>query len=323
MTGGIMAEPNLFEEMLATYPVEKRELARAVYHRFADGDSEQFFTQLFLVLDVYAHYVERIPTRMISANADSLASMQEMREEIGLLAKTIESRDVSITSHAEKTNELCLLTLDKCKETIAAIEATVKNLGTHVDTKAIVQGVNAALQSGINREVIAPFIKQTEKLAQEVRPALEEIRESAFEVKSEWSKRIWRTAWTTCLFWCVGAAIILATLICLEFSARDQQKMAAQIAAVAQVMKFNQEAFRTLALAQVPVRVLPVQEDDGTPDPQGFALLIQGAYAAEMRPLNGQKTGCIFFNSSVPAKQIQQLQQAAENPAQPTNNVAK
>jgi len=188
MTGGIMAEPNLFEEMLATYPVEKRELARAVYHRFADGDSEQFFTQLFLVLDVYAHYVERIPTRMISANADSLASMQEMREEIGLLAKTIESRDVSITSHAEKTNELCLLTLDKCKETIAAIEATVKNLGTHVDTKAIVQGVNAALQSGINREVIAPFIKQTEKLAQEVRPALEEIRESAFEVKSEMVK---------------------------------------------------------------------------------------------------------------------------------------
>ena len=57
-----MPESDLFEEMLATYPAEKRELARAVYYRFADGDSTQFFTQLFLVLDVYAHYAERIPS---------------------------------------------------------------------------------------------------------------------------------------------------------------------------------------------------------------------------------------------------------------------
>ena len=61
LKGGVMTEPDLFEEMLATYPAEKRELAREVYHRFADGDSTQFFTQLFLVLDVYAHYAERIP----------------------------------------------------------------------------------------------------------------------------------------------------------------------------------------------------------------------------------------------------------------------
>jgi hypothetical protein len=88
-------------------------------------------------------------------------------------------------------------------------------------------------------------------------------------------------------------------------------------------MKFNQGAFRKLAIAQVPVRVVPVQNDDGTPNPRGFALLIEGAYAAEMRPLDGQKTGCIFFNSCVPAKQILQLQQATETPAQPTNNAAK
>ena len=34
-----MPESDLFEEMLAAYPAEKRELARAVYYRFADGDS--------------------------------------------------------------------------------------------------------------------------------------------------------------------------------------------------------------------------------------------------------------------------------------------
>jgi hypothetical protein len=42
-----------------------------------------------------------------------------------------------------------------------------------------------------------------------------------------------------------------------------------------------------------------------------------------MRSLGGQKTGCIFFNSSVPARQIQQLQQATEDLAQATNNTAK
>jgi hypothetical protein len=92
---------------------------------------------------------------------------------------------------------------------------------------------------------------------------------------------------------------------------------------MAQVMKFNQEAFRKLAIAQVPVQVVPVQNDDGTSNPRGFALLIEGAYAAEIRPIDGQKTGCIFFNSSVQAKQIQQLQQATENPGQPTNSEVK
>jgi hypothetical protein len=92
---------------------------------------------------------------------------------------------------------------------------------------------------------------------------------------------------------------------------------------MAQVVKFNQEAFQKLAIAQVPVRVVPVQDDDGAPNPRGFALLIEGAYAAEMRPLDGEKTGCIFFNSNVPSKQIQQLQQATPNPMQPTNDAAK
>ena len=323
MKGVAMTEPHLFEEMLTTYPAEKRELARMVYHRFADGDSEQFFTQLFLVLDVYAHYVERIPTRMISANADSLATLQEMREEISLLAKTIETRNVNITNHAEKTDELCRITLAKCNETVAGVELMVKNLGARVDTKAIVKGIENALNSGIRREVISPFIQHTEELAQQVLPTLESIRESANEAKSEWSRRIWKTAWTTSLVWSIGAAAICTCLICLKFGAYCEHKMATQTADMAQVMKFNQEAFQKLAIAQVPVRVVPVQDDDGTPNPRGFALLIEGAYAAEMRPLEGQKTGCIFFNSNVPAKQIQQLQQATLNPMQPTNDAAK
>ena len=58
-----MNESKLFEEMLSTYPAEKRELARAVYHRFADGDSAQFFTQLMLVPVSYTHLT--LPTKRI------------------------------------------------------------------------------------------------------------------------------------------------------------------------------------------------------------------------------------------------------------------
>ena len=54
-------KPELFEELLTAYPAEKRDLARQVYCRFSEGDSTQFFTQLFIVLDLYAVYAEGIP----------------------------------------------------------------------------------------------------------------------------------------------------------------------------------------------------------------------------------------------------------------------
>jgi len=142
-----MAKTDLFEEMLATYPAEKRELAREVYHRFADGDSTQFFTQLLLVLDVYARYVERIPKAAVQANQDSFAILEDMREEITMMAKTIEARDVNITNHAAKTDELCKITQAKCDETVASIELMLKNLGSQVDTKAIVKGIEDAMKN--------------------------------------------------------------------------------------------------------------------------------------------------------------------------------
>ena len=317
-----MVESDLFEEMLAAYPAEKRELARAVYYRFADGDSTQFFSQLFLVLDVYAHYAERIPARMISANADSLATVQELREEIDSLAKTIQTCDANISDHAEKTDELCRATQEKCDETIAAIELTVKNLGAQVDTKAIVQGVQDSIQSGINQKIIAPFVQHTNDLAWKVLPTLEKIQAATDEAKSEWSKRIWKTAWTTSLFWSIGAAILIACLICLELTARYDRKMAIQIDDMAQVMQFNQAAFRKLAVAQIPIKVLPT-ENDSFASPPGFVLVIEGAYAADMRQVNGQNNGCIFFRSSVSQKQIRRFLPDGDNQAQATNEPAK
>src|SRR5580692_4281806 len=141
-----MAKTEFFEEMLATYPAEKRELARQVYHRFAEGDSTEFFTQLLLVLDVYARYSENIPMRIFSANGDTVATVEQIRAEIAKMAKTIETRNVNITNHAAKTDELCKITQAKCNETIASVELLVKNLGSKVDTKAIVQGIENAMK---------------------------------------------------------------------------------------------------------------------------------------------------------------------------------
>ena len=317
-----MAESDLFQEMLATYPAEKRELAREVYHRFADGDSTQFFSQLFLVLDVYAHYAEKIPTRMISANADTLATIEEMRGEVAHIAKTIETRDTNITDHAEKTDELCRTTLAKCNETIAAIELTVKNLGAQVDTQAIVQGVQNSIQSGINQNIIAPFVQHANDLAWKVMPTLEKIQDAADEAKSEWTKRIWRNAWANSLLWSVTFALLAIVIACEAIEKHYEHKSAAQIADMTQVMKFNQAAFQKLAVAQIPVQVLPTQ-NDGLDSPPGFVLVIQGAYAADMRQVNGQNDGCIFFRSNVPEKQIRHLQPDGENQAQATNTPAK
>jgi hypothetical protein len=313
-----MPASNLFEEMLAAYPAERRELARKAYHRFADGDDTQFFTQLFLLLEVYGHYVERIPTRMIAANVDSLATLQEVRVEVGLLAKSIESREVNITSQASRMDELCRLNLAKCNETIVAIESTVKNLGAKVDTQVIVKGISATLESGIRREVITPFLNNTEELARKVMPTLEKIRASAAEAESEWSRRIWRTAWTTCLLWSITVAIIITGLICWVFINSSENEMAGQLAAMTRVVKYNQEAFQKLAIAQIPIQVLPTQSE-GPDHPSGYALTMDGAYAAEMQ----QKAGCIFFKTSVEEEQLWLLQRAIQLVAQMTNNPAK
>src|SRR5256885_11590911 len=109
-----MLNPNLFEEMLAAYPAEKRELARQVYYRFGEGDSTQFFTQLFIVLDIYAHYAERVPQTVIEANQSARANLTKLRQEINLFAQALDKRNLNITNHAERTDELCRAAHAKC-----------------------------------------------------------------------------------------------------------------------------------------------------------------------------------------------------------------
>ena len=312
-----MLKADLFEELLATYPAEKRELARQIYYRFAEGDSTQFFTQLFLLLDVYAHYAERVPQAVMEANQNAHAGLMKVREEIGLLAQMIEKRNVNITNQADLTAELCQTTVAQCRDTIARVESALQNVGAQVDTKAIVAGVQETLKTGIQKEVIAPFLIRSQQLTNEVSPTLREIRENVAKASQLWPQRIWRTAIWSGIILTLTLSVIATLVIDADLKKANERKLAEQIARTTRVMNYNQDAFRQLAIARVPIKVVRTSNTNGTLEAQGFALLLENADAAEIRRIEGRETGLIFFTGHPPEKTVQALQKQTEQLAQP------
>lgn len=306
-----MLKPDIFEELLATYPAEKRELARQVYYRFAEGDSTQFFTQLFVVLDIYAHYAERVPQAVIEASQNAHAGLIKVREEIGLLAQAIDKRNLNIANHAQKTDELCGETVAKCDETLVRFETVLKNVGAQVNTEAIITGIEQVLQEGIRRDVISPFIRHSEELAQKVTPTLQEIRDTAAEASRLWPVRIWKMALGSSVALALTLTLAATLAIYAKFKNHFEEKTAEKIVAAEQVINYNQDAFRQLAIAGVPVKVYR-SENSGGRIQGGFALVIEGADSTEMRPVDGHKCGFIFFTSARKEEQIQQMKQETE-----------
>jgi hypothetical protein len=293
-----MAKTELFEEMLATYPAEKRELAREVYHRFADGDSTEFFTQLLLVLDVYARYTENIPLRIMSANGDTLATVEEIRGEIAKMAKAIETRNVNITNHAAKTDELCKITQAKCNETIASVELLVKNLGSKVDTKAIVQGIENAMKT-----TFLPLQARADTLAKTIEPTLKKLSEASESAAQLWPKRIWQTALAAGLAVGLAVAALGIGVTYGQMKSHFDKTLADEIRAEKFTLQHNKDAFQTLAAAGMPVYVERSSDASGNPIPGGFCLYIPNAQGADMKDGNGR----IFFVSSRPESELKQL----------------
>ena len=186
----------LFEEMLATYPADKREFARRAYDRFANGDATEFFAQLFLLLDVYANYAKRIPQAVSETNQSTLASLKRVREEIGLLAQTVETRSVNLDNLCEETTALCMATQEKCEAAAERLAKLTKEIGQQVDTKAIVESIRQLVDAGVRSDVIAPFMQRTQELSADVLPTLEKIRNANEEAARVWPSRIWKMALT-------------------------------------------------------------------------------------------------------------------------------
>lgn len=312
MKGDIMLNPDLFEELLATYPAEKREVARQVYHRFAEGDSTQFFTQLFVVLGLYAHYVENVPQAVIEANQSAHAGLLKVREEIGLLAQTIDKRNLNITNHATRTEELCRVTQDRCDEITDRLDTILKNVGDHIDTEAIVAGVQETLENRINRDIIAPFVNRSEELMNQVTPAVTQLRKATAEAARLWPERIWRTALIGSAAFALTLTLLATLAIYAKFKNYYEEKVAEKIVAAEKVITDNQDAFRELAIAGVPVKVIRTEDSPGATSPGGFAIAVENPDAAEARTIGGHKYGLIFFTSGRKEKQIQQMKQEVE-----------
>lgn len=305
-----MNDRNLFNEMLASYPPEKRELAKEIFHRFADGDSSNFFTQLLLVLDVYAHYSEHIPAAVIEANRNITQTIQDVREEVEMLSKSIEKRDVSIGNHAEKMDELCKMTVAKCNETVSKIELMLKNIGSQMDTKAIAQGIKSVIQATINREVIEPFLKRTEQLSTEVLPTLQKVQEASAEASRSWTKRIYTAAIWHVASLSVIVALAAGIILYVKFNGYFERRIANRIIYAEQLVNDNQDAFKQLAIAQQPIKVMRTQ-DNGVIN-QGYALELPGADAVETRVEDGQTNAYVYFTSSVMEQDIRKMQEMTE-----------
>lgn len=298
-----MTDRDLFNEMLAAYPAEKRELAREVFHRFADGDSSNFFTQLFLVLGVYAHYTEHIPATVIEANRNVMQTIQDVREEVEMLAKSIEHRDVNISNHAEKTDELCRITIAKCNETVPKIELMLKNLASRVDTKAIVKTVEDAIKN-----TILPLQERADKFADTIEPTLEKINDATDRAAQLWPQRIWQTALTAGAILGLAVAILGIGFAYWKLKRHYDTALTAQIVSEAKTLTQNQKSFATLAILNVPLHVGACTDSLGHPLSNTYCLYIEGAQEADMEGDNGR----IFFGSTRSPDEIQQLLEAAQ-----------
>jgi hypothetical protein len=105
---------------------------------------------------------------------------------------------------------------------------------------------------------------------------------------------------------------VLATAaISAKFKTYYEEKVAEKIVNAEQLINYNQEAFRELAIAGVPVRVLR-SESYGVANPSGFALMVEGADSVEMRPDGDHKCGLVFFTSGRKENQIQGMQRQTE-----------
>src|SRR5204863_8180575 len=126
-----------------------------------------------------------------------------------------------------------------------------------------------------------------------------------------WPERIWKTALMGSLALALTLTVLATAAIYGKFKSYYEEKVAQKIIAAEQVINYNKDAFRELAIAGVPVRVVRT-ESYGVTNPGSFALVVEGADSAELRPDGDRKSGFIFFTSGRKDKQIQQIAQEIE-----------
>ena len=120
----------------------------------------------------------------------------------------------------------------------------------------------------------------------------------------------------------VALSVVATTAIYAKLKNYYEEKVAEKIVAAEQVINYNQDAFRQLAIAGAPVQVVRTSSY-GVVDPSHFALIIQDADAAEMRSEGDHRNGCIVFTSGRKERQIQQMKRETEKLTKKSTGSAK
>ena len=140
-----------------------------------------------------------------------------------------------------------------------------KEIGQQVDTKAIVESIRQSVDAGVRADVITPFMQRTEELSADVLPTLEKIRKANEEAGRVWPDRIWKMALVSGLVFGLAVAIVGTSAAYFKIKSHYERTLAEQIASAEKTLTQNQSAFRELAVANVPIRVVRVSDANTLP----------------------------------------------------------
>ena len=181
-----------------------------------------------------------------------------------------------------------------------------------IDTKAIVESIRQAIDAGVNKEVIKPFMQRTEELSEEVLPTLKQIRSANEEAGRVWPGRIWKMSFACGLVLGLAVATVGIWAGRLAIKRNYEQTLAEQIANTTGIIVQNKKVFDDLAIAQAPIYLSRSTDANGNTMPSGFCLYIQGAQAADTQDGRGR----IFFTSPRSESELRALHHATERAAE-------
>jgi hypothetical protein len=135
---------------------------------------------------------------------------------------------------------------------------------------------------------------------------LEKIRNANEEAGRVWPGRIWKMALTCGLLLGLAVAIVGTSAAYFKIKSHYDRTLGEQIASAEKTLTQNQTAFRVLAVANVPIRVVRVS--DANTLPSGYAVVIEGIYATEERTNQNGKEGIIYFSSQRKESELESIQ---------------
>jgi len=119
----------------------------------------------------------------------------------------------------------------------------------------------------------------------------------------------------------LAVAIVGTGAAYFKIKTHYERTLAEQIASAEKTLAQNQAAFRELAVANVPIRVVRVA--DASILASGYAMVIEGIYATEERTNQNGKEGIIYFSSQRKESELESIQREVQDAYQKMKEAGK